>query len=118
MQQLQDVIRRANSKGAQIMPVDDDDQHMVLKFRPVLKSRQETGRKYPTTPKADLEDMIASGAVLIALVLSIAIVSGWIPVGRYSIGAVTCFGGLAVAAKVIKARRTKVAGGNVSRQRG
>jgi len=90
------------------MPVDDDDQHIVLKFQPVPKSRQETGRKHPTTPKADLEDMIAGRAALIALVLSIAIVSEWIPVGRYSIGTVACIAGLAVAAKVIKARRTKV----------
>jgi hypothetical protein len=51
--------------------------------------------------------MVASGAVVLALVVAVAIVSGWVPVDRYAFGIVGGLAALAVAAKLIKARRSK-----------
>jgi hypothetical protein len=96
------------------MPDDDDDQHIVLKFQPRSKVRQKTGRARQTHSQADPEDMLASGAVLLALVLAVAMVSAWVPVGGYTIGIVAGLAALAVAAKLIKARRSNA---NVPRQR-
>jgi hypothetical protein len=90
------------------MPDDDQDQENVLKFRPGRKPRQESGRMHaPTNLKTDPKDIIASGAALLALVLAVAMVSAWVPAGRYTIGTAACLAGLAVAAKLIKTRRSK-----------
>jgi hypothetical protein len=101
------------------MPDDNDNQHIVLNFQPGPKSRQETGRKRPTNLKTNTnpEDAIASGAIVIALIFAVAIVSGWVPVGRYTIGIVACFAALAAAAKFVKARRSKASVTNLPRQR-
>jgi hypothetical protein len=99
------------------MPDDEDDQHIVLNFQPGPRSRQANGRKGPTRPKTDPEDMIASGAVVAALVFAVAMVSGWLPVGRYTIGLVAGLAALAVAAKLIKARRSKASVTDLPRQR-
>ena len=99
------------------MPDDDDDQHIVLNFQPGPRSRQANGRKAPTRPKTDPEDMIASGAVVAALVFAVAMVSGWLPVGRYTIGLVAGLAALAVAARLIKARRSKASVTDLPRQR-
>ena len=96
------------------MPDDNDDRHIVLKFQPRSKARQKTGRARPTHSQPDPEDMLASGAVLLVLVLAVAMVSGWVPVGEYTIGIVASLAALAVAAKLIKARRSDA---NLPRQR-
>jgi hypothetical protein len=101
-------------------PMPDDDQHIVLKFQPRpksrQKSRQKTGRERPTHLYPDPEDMVASGAVVLALIVAVAIVSGWVPAGGYTIGVVAGLAAVAVAAKLIKARRSK-ASTNLPRQR-
>jgi hypothetical protein len=103
------------------MPDDSDDQHIVLNFQPRPKSkpkprsRQGTGRDSPRL-QADPEDLVASGAVVLALVVAVAIVSGWVPVDRYAFGIVAGLAALAVAAKLIKARRSKASVTNLPRQ--
>jgi hypothetical protein len=98
------------------MPDDNDDQHIVLKFQPRPKSRDKSrpGREHPARLHPDPEDMLTSGAALLALVLAVAMVSGWVPVGEYTIGIVAGLIALAVAAKLIKARRSDA---NLPRQR-
>jgi hypothetical protein len=106
------------------MPDDNDDQHIVLNFqprpkskpRPNSKSPQRTGREPPNSLQPDPEDMVASGAVVLALVVAVAIVSGWLPVDRYAFGIVAGLAALAVAAKLIKARRSKASVTNLPRQ--
>jgi hypothetical protein len=104
------------------MPDDNDDQHIVLNFQPRPKSKpnakspQRTGREPPTSLQSDPEDMVASGAVVLALIVAVAIVSGWLPVDRYAFGIVAGLAALAVAAKLIKARRSKASVTNLPRQ--
>jgi hypothetical protein len=101
----------------QPMPDDNDDQHIVLNFQPGPRSRRANGQKGPTHLKTDPEDIIASGAVVVALIFAVAMVSGWVPVGRYTIGIVACLAALAVAVKLIKARRSKASVTDLPRQR-
>jgi hypothetical protein len=102
------------------MPDDDDDQHIVLNFKPrpkpSRKSRQQPGRERSPGSQPDVEDMAAGGAVVLALVVAIAIVSGWVPAGPYTLGIVACLAALAVAAKLIKSRRSKASATNLPRQ--
>jgi hypothetical protein len=97
------------------MPDDDDDQHIVLNFQARRKPRKEIGGRQPAHFQAAPEDIVASGAVLAALVLAVALVSGWIPFGRYSIGIVACLAVLAAGAKLLKARRSKTSVTNLPR---
>jgi hypothetical protein len=99
------------------MSDDNDDQHIVLKFQSRPKSRQETGGKRPPHLQTDPEDTVASGAVVLALIFAVAVVSGWIPVGLYTIGILAGLAALAVAAKLIKARRSKASVTILPRQR-
>jgi hypothetical protein len=99
------------------MPNDDHDQPNVVKFRRGRKPRQEPGRMRTHDLKTDPKDIIASGAALLVLVLAVAMVSAWVPVGRYTIGIAACLAGLAVAAKLIKARRSKASVTDLPHQR-
>jgi protein-S-isoprenylcysteine O-methyltransferase Ste14 len=99
------------------MPDDNDDQHIVLNFQPGPRSRRANGQKRPTHLKTDPQDIIASGAVVVALIFAVAMVSGWVPVGRYTIGIVACLAALAAAVKLIKARRSKASVTDLPRQR-
>ncbi len=99
------------------MPDDNDDQHIVLDFQPGPRSRQANGRKEPANLKTDPEDVIASSAAVVALIFAVAMVSGWVPLGRYTIGIVACLTALAVAVKLIKARRSKASVTDLPRQR-
>ena len=95
----------------------DDDEHIVLNFQRRPKPRQENAPKRPTDLKAEPEDLFATGAVIFALLLAVAMVSGWVPVGRYTMGIVACSVVLAVAAKLIKARRSKASVTKLPRRR-
>lgn len=98
------------------MPDDNDDEHIVLNFQSRPKPRQGTGGKQPTRLQTDSEDIVASGAVILALIFAVAMVSGWIPVDLYTIGILACLAALAVAAKLIKARRSKASVTNLQRR--
>jgi|HubBroStandDraft_6_1064221.scaffolds.fasta_scaffold971328_1 hypothetical protein len=99
------------------MPDDDDDQHIVLNFQPRPKPRPGTGRKPPTHLQTDPEDLIAGGAVIAALILAVALVSGWVPADRYAVGVFACLAAVAIAAKLIRARRSKASVTDLPRQR-
>jgi hypothetical protein len=99
------------------MPDDGDDEHIVLNFQSRPRSRQANGQKPPNDLKPDREDMITGGAVIAALILAVAAVSGWVPVDRYIIGIIACFAVVAIAAKLVKARRSKASVTSLPRQR-
>ena len=99
------------------MPDDDHDQPNVVKFRRGRKPRQEPRGMRAPDLKTDPEDIIASGAALLVLILAVAMVSAWVPVGRYTIGIAACLAGLAVAAKLIKTRRSKASVTDLPHQR-
>jgi hypothetical protein len=95
----------------------DDDEHIVLKFQPGRKPRQEAAGQRPAHLQTDPEDFIAGGTVLLALIFAVAMVSGWIAFDRYTIGIVACLAVLAVGAKLVKARRSKASVTDLPRQR-
>ena len=66
---------------------DDDDEHIVLNFQSRPKPRQTNGQKGPSALKTTApEDLVTGGAVIIALILAVAMVSGWVPIDRYMVG--------------------------------
>jgi hypothetical protein len=66
---------------------------------------EENGRKRKTTLRIDPEDIIACGSVLVAVIMTVAMVLGSVPINRYTAG-IVCFSGVGVAiAGIIKARR-------------
>jgi hypothetical protein len=94
---------------------NDDDQHIVLNFQPRRKPRRETGRTQPAHLRSDPEDIVASAAVVAALVVAVAMASGWIPFSGYTIGILAGLAALAIGAKVLKARRSKTSATNFRR---
>ena len=96
----------------------DNDEHIVLNFQSRPKPRQTNGQKGPSGLKtAAPEDLITGGAVIIALILAVAMVSGWVPLDRYILGILACLAALAAAARLIRARRSKAAVTGFPRQR-
>src|SRR5258708_34309894 len=90
------------------MPDDNDDQHVVLNFQPRSRSQPKSPQRgRQPGPQADLEDIVASGAVILALVAPIAIGSGWVPASRYTLGIRAWLAVLAGAAKNIRATRSQ-----------
>jgi hypothetical protein len=88
------------------MPDNEGDDDNLVHFR--LRTRSEkNGRKRQTDLRVDPEDVIASGAVVIALMFAVAIVSQWLPFNAYTIGMVACSGAAAAIAKSVKASRPK-----------
>jgi hypothetical protein len=97
---------------------DDDDEHIVLNFQSRPKSRQANGANRPSNLKTTApEDLVSGGTVIVALVLAVAMVSGWVPLDRYSAGILACLAALAAAAKLIRARRSKPPVTDFPRQR-
>lgn len=88
------------------MPDDDNDDDNLVHFRLRTKS-EKNGRKRQTDPRVDPADVIASGAVIVALIFLVAMVSQWLPVNAYTVGIVACSGAGFVIAKLIRARRPK-----------
>jgi len=85
----------------------DDDN--LVPFRLRTKSEKK-GRKRQTNIGVDPVDVIASGAVIVALVFAVAMVSQWLPVNAYTMGiAVSCGAGFVIA-KLMKARRLRASG--------
>jgi hypothetical protein len=88
------------------MPDNEGDDDNLVHFRLRTKS-EKNSRKRQTDPRVDPEDVIASGAVVIALMFAVTIVSQWLPFNAYTIGMVACSGAAAAIAKFAKARRPK-----------
>jgi hypothetical protein len=100
------------------MPDDNDDEHIVLNFQSRPKPRQANGQNRPSALKTTAsEDLITGGAVIIALILAVAMVSGWVPIDRYMVGTMACLAALAAAARLIRARRSKAPVTGFPRQR-
>jgi hypothetical protein len=97
---------------------DDDDEHIVLNFQSRPKPRRANGHKPPRDPRTTApEYLITSGAVITALILAVAMVSGWVPLDRYSVGLLACLAALAAAARLIRAKRSKAPVAGFPRQR-
>jgi hypothetical protein len=97
---------------------DDDDEHIVLNFQSRPKPRQANGPNRPSNLNTTApEDLITGGAVIIALIVAVAMVSGWVPIDRYIVGIIACLAALAGAARLIRARRSKAPVPGLPRQR-
>ena len=88
------------------MPDDDDN---LVHFRPRTKSEMN-GRKRQAERKVASEDVIASGAVVVALLCLVAMVSQTLPINAYTVGIVACSAAAFVVAKLVRARRPKASG--------
>jgi hypothetical protein len=93
------------------MPDSKNDPDNLLHFELRVKSKT-SGRKHQTNINVDPEDVIAAGAVIVALIFAVAMVSQWVPINGYTAGIVACSGAGAVIAKLVRARRPN---GSVSR---
>jgi Flp pilus assembly protein TadB len=89
------------------MPDNDDDN--LVHFRPRTKS-ENNGRKRQEGLRVDPLDVIASGAVIAALLCLVAMVSQSLPISAYTVGIVACSSAAFVVAKLIRARRPKASG--------
>ena len=74
-------------------------------------SSKKVGKKKEnkTSISIDTEDIIAIGAVLVAIMFAVAMIVGWVPINKYTVGLASFSGVGAVIAKIVKSRRTKVA---------
>lgn len=99
------------------MPDDNDDEHIVLNFQSRPKPRPANGQRPSDLKTTAPEDLITGGAVIVALILAVAMVSGWVPIDRYMVGILACLAALAAAARLIRARRSKAPVTGFPRQR-
>jgi hypothetical protein len=65
------------------------------------------GKNKKTKLTIDTEDIIAIGAVIVALIFAVAMVVGWIPINETTIGVASCSGAGAVIARIVKAKKKK-----------
>jgi hypothetical protein len=86
------------------MPDYKGDPDNLLHFKLGVKS-EKSGRKHRTSISFDPEDAVAAGAVIVALIFAVAMVSQWLPINGYTAGMVACSGAVAVIAKLVRARR-------------
>jgi hypothetical protein len=92
------------------MPDDKSDSENerdnVLAFSLERKAKKD-GQKPKGNLKIDLEETITTGAVLVALIVAVAMASGWIPINIYALGIFAVFGAGAAIAMVVRAQRTR-----------
>jgi hypothetical protein len=86
------------------MPDNKSDPDNLLHFKLRVKS-ERIGRKQRTNISVDPEDLIAAGAVIVALIFAVAMVSQWVPINGYTAGIVACSGAGAAIAKFVRSRR-------------
>jgi hypothetical protein len=91
------------------MPDRNDDDDNLVPFR-LRKKTEKNGHKRQTGPMVDPVDVIASGAIIFALILAVAMVSQWLPINAYTVGIVACSSAGFVIAKLIKARQARASG--------
>jgi hypothetical protein len=87
------------------MPDEEDPFDNLLRFERGRKPKPNGRLPQADRPKVDPVDIVAAGAVIVALVLAVAMVSGWVPIDDYTIGLVACAVAGAIVAKLVKARR-------------
>jgi hypothetical protein len=92
------------------MPDDKNDSEKegdnVLAFSLERKAKKDS-HKPKGNLKVDLEQIITTGAVLVALIVAVAMASGWIPINIYAVGIFGIFGAGAAIAMVVRAQRTR-----------
>jgi hypothetical protein len=86
------------------MSENKGDPDNLLHFKGGVKS-EKSGRKHQTNISVDPAGAIAAGAVIVALILAVAMVSQWVPINGYTAGIVACSGAAAAVAKLVRARR-------------
>jgi hypothetical protein len=91
------------------MPDSKDDDDNLVPFR-LRKKTKKNGHKRQADLKIDPVDIIASGTIIFALILAVAMISQWLPINAYTGGIVACSIVGFVIAKLIKARRARVPG--------
>ncbi len=65
------------------------------------------GNKRKTKLKIDPEDVIAIGTVLVAVIIAIGMVTGAVPINKYTAGIVAFSGSGAAIAGIVKSRKRK-----------
>jgi hypothetical protein len=88
------------------MSDNKDDADNLVPFR-LRKKSEKNGRRGQTGPGVDHVDVIASGAVIVALIFAVAMVSQWLPVNAYTMGIVACSGAGFIIAKLMKPTRPR-----------
>jgi hypothetical protein len=83
-----------------------DDDGPLLNFQLGIMS-EDNGRKRRTNIRVDPEDLIALGAVLVALLFSCAMIFGFAPINTYTMGIVGFSGAGAAIAAIAKSRGKK-----------
>jgi len=73
----------------------------------VSSEHKNHGKESKTTFSIDTEDIIAIIAGLIALMFAVAMIAGWVPIDKSTIGLASFSGAGAVVAKIIQARNKK-----------
>jgi hypothetical protein len=91
------------------MPDRNDDDDNLVPFR-LRKKAEKNGRMHQTDLKVDPVDVIASGAVVVALVFAVAMVSQWLSINAYTVGIVACSGAGFIIARLVKARQPRASG--------
>jgi hypothetical protein len=86
------------------MPDNKGDPDNLLHFKLGVKS-ETSGPKSQTNISVDPEDAVAAGALIVALIFAVAMVSQWVPINGYTAGIVACSGAVAVIARLVRARR-------------
>ena len=87
----------------------DNDDDNLLHFRPRTKSEKNESKRQADL-RVDPRDVIASGAVIVALLFLVAMVSQSLPINAYTVALVACSVAAFVVAKLNKARRPKASG--------
>jgi hypothetical protein len=82
------------------------DPDNLLHFKLGVKS-DKVGRRQRGNISVDPEDVIAAGAVIVALIFAVAMVFQWVTINVYTTGIVACAGAAAVIAKLVQARRRR-----------
>jgi hypothetical protein len=85
-----------------------DTGYSTQEFRVDISSKVDGKKKQrKTSVSIDTEDIIAIFAGLVAVAFAVAMIAGWVPINKYTVGLASFSGIGAVIAKISK-RRTKV----------
>jgi uncharacterized RDD family membrane protein YckC len=84
-----------------------DDDGPLVHFHLGIMS-EDDGRKRKTNIKVDAEDIIAAGAVIVALLFTCAMIFGRAPINSYTVGIVGFSGAGAAIAAIAKTRGKRV----------
>jgi hypothetical protein len=83
-----------------------DDDGPLMHFHLGIMS-EKNGRRRKTNIEVDAEDIIAAGAVIVALFFTWAIIFGRVPINTYTVGIVGFSGAGAAIAAITKTRGKK-----------